>query len=199
MLLPISIVTDAGTEEELNAHLSYYPSDLWPRYNFDGVLCDYQAGVADSGYATGYVQLFRSGVIEAADNYAFLEEEEMSARDGYIDGYKLDEGLIKAVHRYIRLLRELGVAPPIFLMLSLVGVRGYQMLRNLPYSYYSAYRPIDRDDLVVPEVLVESLDLDLNALQRLMRPLLDAVWNAVGLPRSLHYDESGNWKPRPGE
>jgi hypothetical protein len=43
---------------------------------------------------------------------------------------------------------------------------------------------------------VESLEQDLHALQRSMRPLLDAVWNAVGLARSPRYDESGNWKSR---
>ena len=105
--------------------------------------------------------------------------------------------MIKAVHRYFRLLRELGVEPPIFLLLSLVGVSGYKMLqKDMPYGYYSVLRPVDRDDLVVPEIMVESLEQDFHALQRRMRPLLDVVWNAVSLPRSPRYDESGNWKSR---
>ena len=197
VLLPISIVNATDTEEELEDEVLWsYPSAFLPRYNFDGVLCDSQLGEPGEG-PEGYVQLFRTGVIEAADNHAFIEEQSMSAINGHINGYKLDEGLIKAVHRYFRLLRELGVEPPIFLLLSLVGVSGYQMLRGgVPRHYYSALRPVDRDDLVVPEVMVESLEQDLHSLQRLMRPLLDAVWNAVGLPRSPHYDESGNWKSR---
>jgi hypothetical protein len=191
-LLPISVISRV-TEEELDEFLRSNPSDFFPRYNFDGVFCDPQLVAPGAGY----VQLFRTGVIEAADNDAFVEEEEMSARNGYIDGYLLDEGLIKAVHRYFRLLGKLGVKPPIFLLLSLVGVRGYQMLhRQMPYGHRSALRPVDRDDLVVQEVLVESLEYDLHDLPRLMRPLFDAVWNAVGLPRSLHYDDSGNWQSR---
>jgi Schlafen, AlbA_2 len=55
-------------------------------------------------------------------------------------------------------------------------------------------KAVDRDDLLVPEVLIESLEQDLHALQRHMRPLLDAVWNSVGAPGSPHYDESGNWR-----
>lgn len=195
VLLPISVIASTPSEEELDQVLSGYPSNFWPRYNFDGVLCDFQVGRAGSGYAAGYVQLFRTGIIEAVDNYAFDEEEGMPPIDGHIDGYRLDEALIKAVHRYFRLLRELGVEPPVFLLLSLVGVRGYQM-QYVPHSYRSALHPVDRDDLVVPEVMVESLEPDLHALQRLMRPLLNAVWNACGLPRSLHYDESGNWQSR---
>jgi hypothetical protein len=192
VLLPISVVNEDGLDEFLFSN----PSVFWPRYNFDGVLCDSQLVTPAEGSA-GYVQLFRNGVIESADNYAFHEEEGMSARSGHINGDRLDEGLIKAVHRYFRLLRKLGVEPPIFVLLSLVGVRGYQMLRrDVPYGYHSALRPVDRDDLVVPEVMVEGLEQDLHALQRLMRPPLDAVWNAVGLPRSPHYDEDGNWQSR---
>jgi hypothetical protein len=184
LLLPVSIISRAN-EEELDEVLYSNPSDFFPRYNFDGVFCDPQL----VGPGAGYVQLFRTGVIEAADNDAFI--------DGHIDGYLLDEGLIKAVHRYFRLLGGLGVEPPIFLMLSLVGVSGYQMLRrDVHYGHHSALRPVDRDALVVPEVMVESLEQDLYALQQLMRSLLDAVWNAVGLPRSLHYDENGNWQSR---
>src|SRR5215213_2740116 len=73
LLLPISVIS--GSNDELDANLMRYPSDFWPRYNFDGLLCDFQVGSAGSSYAEGYVQLFRTGVIEAADNYAFLEEE----------------------------------------------------------------------------------------------------------------------------
>jgi hypothetical protein len=120
-----------------------------PRYNFDGVLCDARLGAE----VVGYVQLFRTGVVEAADNYAFLEEEGRAD----IAGYKLEEDLIEAAHRYFRLLRELGVEPPIFLMLSLIGVRGYQMMTGGP-TLYAVRRPVDRDELVVPEVIVESLE-----------------------------------------
>jgi hypothetical protein len=189
LLLPISIISPVN-EEELNEFLWSQPSGFFPRYNFDGVVCDTQVLELGLELGEGYVQLFRTGIIEATDNDAFYDT-------GHIDGYRLDVGLIKAVHRYLRLLRKLGVEPPIFLMLSLVGVRDHQLLRrDAGYDYLSALRPIDRDNLVVPEVIVESVEQDLHALQRLMRPLLDPVWNAVGLPRSLHYDESGNWQSR---
>ena len=69
------------------------------------------------------------------------------------------------------------------------------ILSGMPRHYHAAeLRPIDRDELLVSEVMVESSDQDLQAIQRHMRPLIDAVWNAVGVARSPHYDESGNWK-----
>jgi len=182
-LLPIYIVNEVGLDESL----LLYPSAFQPRYNFDGVFCDARLGTPGEEGPEGYAQLFRTGIIEAADNDAFV--------DGYIKGYKLDEVLVKAVDRYFRLLRELGIESPVFLLLSLVGAGDYRMLqKGGPLHSYSKLRTVDRDDLLVPEVMVESLDQDLHALQQRMRPLLDAVWNAVRLPHSPHYDESGNWR-----
>jgi len=50
--------------------------------------------------------------------------------------------------------------------------------------------PIDRDALLVPEVMVESFEFD---SAEILKPILDAVWNATGWPRSMNYDESGKW------
>jgi hypothetical protein len=185
VLLPICIVKDVGLDESI----LLYPNVFEPHYNFDGVFCDSRLGTPGEEGPEGYAQLFRTGIIEAVDNDAFVDDHKG------IKGYELDEVLVKAVDRYFRLLRELGVESPVFLLLSVVGVRDYRMLQQGgALHYYSKLRPIDRDDLLVPEVLVESLEQDLHALQQRMRPLLDAVWNAVGAPHSPHYDESGNWQ-----
>ena len=53
-------------------------------------------------------------------------------------------------------------------------------------------RRIDRDHLILPDRLAESLGLDAAAL---LRPSFDQVWNACGHDRSLNYDEKGNWNP----
>lgn len=187
-LLPISI----GDE----VHWSN-PNSFLPRYNFDGVFCDSRLEQPGEDIE-GYAQLFRTGVIEAVDNRTFIDgTDKHTYIVPYIRGYELDEVLIKAVDRYFQLLRDLGVESPVFLLLSLVRVGGYQMLKSgTPRHYHSTLRPVDRDDLLVPEVSVPSLEQDLHALQRHMRPLLDAVWNSVGAPRSPHYDESGDWQRR---
>ncbi len=66
LLLPISIMSRV-TEEELDEVLYSNPSEFFPRYNFHGVFCDPRLVAPGAGY----VQLFRTGVIEAADNDAF--------------------------------------------------------------------------------------------------------------------------------
>src|SRR5215208_225751 len=174
VLLPISI----AKEEDLDEVLFSNPNAFPPRYNFDGVFCDSRLGLPGEDPAEGYAQLFRTGVIEAVDNHAFFEAEGASL----IEADNLDKGLIKAVDIYFRLLRDLSVESPVFLLLSLVGVSGYRMRQSgMPRHYYSVLRQVDRDALLVPEVLVPSLEQDLHALQRHMRPLLDAVWNSVGV------------------
>ncbi len=51
-------------------------------------------------------------------------------------------------------------------------------------------QPIDRSQLVVPEVLVENLDTDPS---QILKPCFDAIWNASGLEGSIYYDENGKW------
>jgi hypothetical protein len=56
--------------------------------------------------------------------------------------------------------------------------------------YFESGVPIDRDDLLIPESLIESLNSDADVL---LKPQLDALWNAVGFQGSTKYDEEGRW------
>lgn len=53
--------------------------------------------------------------------------------------------------------------------------------------------PIDRDMLPVAEVMIENFG---GQPHTILRPIFDAVWNAAGWPRSMNYDEQGNWSQR---
>jgi hypothetical protein len=52
---------------------------------------------------------------------------------------------------------------------------------------------IDRDALLVPEIMVESFEY---CPQEVLRPAFDAVWRAAGWERSMNYDEEGRWVGR---
>jgi hypothetical protein len=86
--------------------------------------------------------------------------------------------------------KQLAVEPPLFIMLSLLGVKGYTMavdpIRFLGHDLH----PVDRDTLLVPEVMIDRFDI---SPAEFMRPIFDAVWNATGFPRSMNYGESGKW------
>jgi hypothetical protein len=76
-------------------------------------------------------------------------------------------------------------------MLSFLGIKGYELAVS-PTRYYDQGHPIDRDDLIVPEALVESFDENVDGP---LRTILDPVWNAAGWPQSINFDKDGNWKP----
>ena len=99
------------------------------------------------------------------------------------------EGMIlQKTLAFLTTQKRLGVEPPFLLMLSALGVSGYTMYVHLGWS---DPHPIDRDTLLIPEVLVESFESDLTES---MKPAFDAIWNASGFKGSPQYDEEGKWK-----
>src|SRR5207248_8818353 len=99
----------------------------------------------------------------------------------------LEEMLIEATSKYTSFQRGLGVTPPMFIMLSLLDVKGYRLIKNENYGY-SEGRQIDRDDLLIPALKQESFDAD---PEYLLRPIFDRMWNAAGFRRSMNYNENG--------
>ncbi|NQT04355.1 MAG: ATP-binding protein [Planctomycetes bacterium] len=157
------------------------------RFNFDGVLTFERPD--HSKPATNYFQLFRNGIIESACTTLFTYRTDTPAIPS--DGF--EEELVKALSRYLSLYSELEVEPPVFIMLSLLGVSGFA----LPYKrndYFDIQlNMIDRNDLIVPEIFVEDLS---QPPEQIIRPAFDAVWNAAGLLNSPYYDSDGNWNTR---
>jgi hypothetical protein len=61
------------------------------------------------------------------------------------------------IKRYLDALQNLGVEPPLFVMMSLHGIESYRL------EHYSLNEPsgqIDRPDLVVAEILIDRIDVD---------------------------------------
>jgi hypothetical protein len=94
-----------------------------------------------------------------------------------------EERMLRALPRYFEVLRKLSNEPPVFVMLSLVGVSGFRMGVSLLIEEESA--GIDRENLLCPEVLVEDFRCDVGAQ---MKPAFDSIWNAAGYPESLYYE-----------
>ncbi|GAH20883.1 unnamed protein product, partial [marine sediment metagenome] len=142
--------------------------------NFDGFL-------AYSSYS--YTQLFRNGIIEAVYG---LRSEEIHKEKLIFPTY--EEKLIEALDIYLSTLKSLGVVPPIFVSLALHGVKGYSM--DYENNSTEKVQRIDRDVLLIPEVLVESYNVSVKDVLRLC---FNSIWNACGYPRSFNYDDKGKW------
>jgi len=154
------------------------------RVNFDGVVTFRIDG--DPPKCDAYVQVFRNGTIEAMETAEFDEANGKK----FIRSVAFEKNLISATARFLDLQANLGIPPPIFVMVSLLGVRGYIMRTNDPHQPVRA-TPIDRDVLLLSEIIVEEFGQQSSSL---LRPVFDAVWQAAGFLRSAYYDANGNWK-----
>ena len=136
-----------------------------------------------------YYQLFRSGALEVVDSTMLRSQ---AARDHGLDPLiaagAFEGMLIPALARFMRLVSELGIEPPLFAMLSLVGVKGYRMaLPDRSFDSVSQYQ-IDRDTLMLPESFVEGLDEDPD---KVLQPAFDGLWQSVGFERDRMYQNNG--------
>lgn len=167
-------------EQRNNIYSSIHPigtASTHTRLNFDGVL---RYG------EEGYVQLFRNGCVEAVD----IQLLKPHSGKRIIPSVAYEHYLVVALRAYLAFLNQVGVEPPIALMLSLLGVAGYTMAVNSQRYFQLDEYPIDRNDLLVPEVVIDSYD---RAAEDILKPCFDAIWNATGWERSMNYDEQGRW------
>ena len=49
---------------------------------------------------------------------------------------------------------------------------------------------IDSDILLLPEIVIEDYEV---SAKDILRPCFDSIWNACGFPRSLNYNDAGEW------
>lgn len=86
--------------------------------------------------------------------------------------------------------RTAEIVPPVVIMLTLLGVRGFSVGGERRWS--RTRRPtIDRDVLFLPDALVEDLSQPVDAM---MRPMFDALWQAAGVEQCMHYGQDGRWQ-----
>ena len=162
-----------------------YSSISDKRYNIDGFLT-YSSDV--QGKIHSYTQLFRNGIIEAVDGLRSQEYDDKKS----IPSIAYEKNLVDALKNYLLTLESLSVVPPIFIFLTLLGVKGFSMLYKKMHLF-GKVKTINRDILLVPEVLVKSYNVD---AKYVLKPCFDSVWNARGYARSFNYDDSGKWVNR---
>ena len=180
---------DTVSVQELGDPLRPISRGSWgPRVNFDGLL---SVAPVSTGGVRGYVQLFRNGIIEAADcdMLAPLEPHRHKS-DKYMPSIAYERDIIRAVDAYTEFYRKYEMPTPVLVGLSVLNVKGFRMGTN---NMYDSGSPIDRDHLILPDRLAESLDFNAASF---LRPCFDQIWNACGYDRSMNYDEKGNWNPR---
>ena len=171
-----------GLGETHNPYFRPLYGSAWnTRINFDGALAD---APHPSGVAGAYTQVFHSGAVEGVE--AVMLRREDGGKPHKIPSTALEKALIDALSMYAHLLGGLDVPGPFVLALSLLDVRGLEMAVDIR-RFESGY-PIDRRDLIIPETVVDDLAQRADVL---LRPHLDAIWQATGHAGSPNYDDDG--------
>lgn len=132
---------------------------------------------------SSYTLLFRSGIVEAVSAVGYGGEQ-----GPMIPAPAVEAALLRFYPHYMESLGKLGLEPPFYLFLSLLGVRdhhlvGGQRFFGLPHTYR-------REVLLLPEIVVTDAAL---AADKVLRPTFDLLWNAFGYPRSFSFGADGRY------
>lgn len=160
------------------------------RFNLDGIARTAQwtrNAAAPVLIPAGYVQVFRNGIVEIVDVTILGVNGDKKRFLGEI----FERRLLQAVKKHIDLQQFLGIEPPVFIMVSLLGVRGYKINRG--GSPPNCTEEIDRTNLIIPEVVLDTFDGGNDHISEAMRPVFDTTWNAANYPSSPNYDEEGKY------
>jgi hypothetical protein len=196
-VVPLSAVL---RQDEVDLHLAadqgglitpLYATGYAHRFNLDG-FGTYELSAPPKSYA--YFQLFRRGAIEGATTAAFndlLKPDESSVAPGVVT-----RSLVQFVERALQLLTRLDVGPPAIVQCSFTGVKGMTLAARVDPLFtirHGAGQPFSRDPMILPDVRVDDFAVP---AARIVKPILDALWQAAGYPRSLDYDDQGELKRR---
>jgi len=86
----------------------------------------------------------------------------------------------------------LGFQPPIFIMLSIIGIKDYKIYAGERYFNEHSIS-IDRDTLILPETVIDSYEVDITEA---LHNSFDALWQASGWEGSMNYDGNGKWNQK---
>ena len=175
---------DIASYEHSNGFIPPMRGSGWNgRINLDG----YVSFTGDyGGSSISYTQLFRSGAVESVRVLPTHRDRMLLSSITY------EQELMRFLSRYLIFAREFVIAPPYYLFLSLLGVRGCQLGVQEARLWPDEIHPLQEDRLIFPEVVIQNRD---DKPEHVLRPLFDMVWNAFGLVQSLNFDEQNNWIP----
>jgi len=147
------------------------------RQNFDGILTYTPRGLQSKAYT--YLQINNNGIIEAVDT-SILNIKQNDRNYG-IPSAALRREINGLVKRSLELYNIFQIQPPFFVLLSFLGVKDYIIFVDPSRFMGSDQHPIDRDNLVIPEVIIEDYEVNVNEQ---LKYCFDLLWNAAGWPES---------------
>lgn len=167
-----------ATEPTVGLKPSFRSRGWSPLYNVDGVVAYDGPAQSQQQISLAYTQLFRSGRVEAVQSF--------DRRDPFrLSPASFENYILGNVNDKLSMLKALDVLFPIVVAVSILGVKG-----ATPYvdEFMPFEHPVDRDELILPDVMLNDDGGDPNEY---FRTTFNTLWNAFGLRHSNRYDDSG--------
>lgn len=157
------------------------------RYNADVYLITTEAG--DGKY--GYLQFFRSGIVEYADNHCFLQKDQGPS---VILGLELEREMVYCYEDALMRLRQEGSTDPLFVGFALVGIAQKNFYATFSASH-GEQSLISNDIFISPEIAVDVNELEDRPFQKALLPLADIMWQVAGRAGTPFKTQDGVWNP----
>lgn len=158
------------------------------KVNLEGMAFYSNSGVGSPSYS--YVQIYRNGIIEAADCYIVGSYDEHKQ----FASLELEQNVIAGMKKYLAFLSANGINGPGVILTTIAGVKGFELIvgRGNGFKHPAiAPKQFDRDVVTIPEVMVEEFSAPADTI---LKPVFDAICNAGGWEKCLNYDTQGRWQ-----
>lgn len=183
---PVLDVAAARADDPHKMVQPLYRGGTGPRVNIDGLVAtSHSSGDYE---ATGYAQLFREASL------AYVDKAMFDKPDQGVPGTLLVEQLLSAVMRSTAAVEWAGGALPVAVLASIHGVSGWPFHTSRSKRSFDNLE-FDRDHIFLPSVTIERQLHGREETALAIRPLLDGLWNAVGVAACEHFGADGEWVP----
>ncbi len=164
-------------------------------YNFEGYLAFNLFPEVGTDVHLSYAQVYRNGCIESACSLWFWGEENPLL----LPALSIEDWILEGISMYLKFYKGLSIEPPFVASASILGIRGFELTEKrvgaeFPRDHirkehtYQMFTKIPKEDLLLPEVIIDKFDDDIGSL---MKAPFDALWNSAGWSKSPGYEDSG--------
>lgn len=189
-LIPVDSLSNTKRVDVFSVQQNLRPpySSGWNnKINLEGIL-NYSPD--SRSYSNSYVQIYRSGIIEAVSSGILLGWKE---EDKFIPSTAIEKAIIESLGNYLAVMKQLQIEPPYIFGMSLINIRGYQLAVKQGLFLFGERSTMGRDILRIPELVIDEFPENLDVA---LRSTLDLLWNAFGFQKSVNFDENGRWRER---
>ena len=166
-------------------------------FNIDGLVVHTGLGGDDGKF--GYNHIFRIGVLEGVQLGGALEKNSQGNEKANVWPYQMSVFFYYSIIKFIKSVKLWDFSGPALLGVSIVNVKDYELEIGNPFRPSRHPKKADRQHLVPSEVWIEDLESvdDDGLIDKVIRPLLDTLWQAFGVERCLDFnDATGKFAPR---